>query len=424
MSRPLPPVIVSWASTTNYPAGSDDWSGQPLKVAPAGTYITPDVPFAAENENYLLNQLFGGVTSLFAMAGQAPAWNWSDNRVLTLPDFVDGTGVITDLVWSDQAKMWVVAYIGNTDRTAIRSRDIQTFETTDAFVGGVGGMYGGFVWGSGTAQRVYFFEQVTRALHMVNPFTGEVTEDAVTGGTIPEWDANDSPDGRIHSMVFGTRVVCQGFDDGGSVYVTYYSADPTDNSTWTLSNINDQTKPMRQAANATTWCSVNVFWANASNVNYTTADTSMVFTARTFSTSVVGPTEQIRALTYDTLNAVFVLAVEKAAGTYFYTSSDAITWTARGSIAGVLGCTSVVALGSLYVCLAGYVTTDKESYSTYYSVDLGATWTDAQASTSSHGFVDNSGELIYPMLISNGNKLVMLGQQDGNVTLRVSGALG
>lgn len=54
----LPP-FPEWGTDTNFPAGSDDWSGQPLKVEPssgkkAGGFV-PDTDIPAEEVNYQFN---------------------------------------------------------------------------------------------------------------------------------------------------------------------------------------------------------------------------------------------------------------------------------------------------------------------------------------------------------------------------------
>lgn len=49
----LPQPLVPWTHTGNYPAGANLWNSQPLALAPAGTYFTPNTKPAAEELNYL-----------------------------------------------------------------------------------------------------------------------------------------------------------------------------------------------------------------------------------------------------------------------------------------------------------------------------------------------------------------------------------
>jgi hypothetical protein len=72
--------FFTWASETNYPAGSNAWSGQPLSVQPVGDYFLPGVKLPAESLNYVLQQigynLNGSVSSLTALRALAvPAGN-------------------------------------------------------------------------------------------------------------------------------------------------------------------------------------------------------------------------------------------------------------------------------------------------------------------------------------------------------------
>ncbi len=57
MSDPGAPSysVPTFASETDYPVGSDPWSSQPMKVAPADDFFTPGVTQPAENMNYVLN---------------------------------------------------------------------------------------------------------------------------------------------------------------------------------------------------------------------------------------------------------------------------------------------------------------------------------------------------------------------------------
>ena len=54
----------SWTSAGNFPAGSNAWNGQPLALAPANTYMTPDTKPAAEEINYEFGQIATDLTAI------------------------------------------------------------------------------------------------------------------------------------------------------------------------------------------------------------------------------------------------------------------------------------------------------------------------------------------------------------------------
>lgn len=87
MTRPL--ISPVWATDTNYPAGSDEWSATPTKVAPSGgkvgTGVVPDTDFPAQEYNY--------------MVGNHGAWLDHLDGLLMRPDFYlhdDFCGVAVD----------------------------------------------------------------------------------------------------------------------------------------------------------------------------------------------------------------------------------------------------------------------------------------------------------------------------------------
>lgn len=100
-----------WATDTNHPAGSDPWSGQPLKVDPGATLkaegFTPAQRPAAEHVNHVLSRVSGWVTYMrdfFDESADEFAYPSSKGRAVTLMGVAgvsdDGGG------FSDLANAW------------------------------------------------------------------------------------------------------------------------------------------------------------------------------------------------------------------------------------------------------------------------------------------------------------------------------
>jgi hypothetical protein len=93
-----PSQAFSWTSTGNYPAGPAPWNGQPLSVSPPGTYFVPSpanapVPIAAENLNFILGQINGDLSQLFAN-GPVCVTTLTAFRALPVPTY-NGTVLFT-----------------------------------------------------------------------------------------------------------------------------------------------------------------------------------------------------------------------------------------------------------------------------------------------------------------------------------------
>ncbi len=57
-------AVFTWTSTGNFPPSAGAWGGQPLAVAPAGTFWTPKIKPPAENWNYILGQIAANLQNL------------------------------------------------------------------------------------------------------------------------------------------------------------------------------------------------------------------------------------------------------------------------------------------------------------------------------------------------------------------------
>jgi hypothetical protein len=102
----LQPPLTVWAPGTNYPAGSQPWSGTPLKVQPGGTYFTPDTKPAAENANWLWNQTSQGLENGRWLYGSVAALNF----MLSQQPLSGSGGSVLAACWdSSTEQSWIIA---------------------------------------------------------------------------------------------------------------------------------------------------------------------------------------------------------------------------------------------------------------------------------------------------------------------------
>lgn len=106
LGAPLP--VPFWATGVNYPSGSQPWSGQPLKVAPAGTFFAPDTMALPENFNYLFNQQANALNFGQAWAQTSPALNWTVN--LNVPT---AKQALQSVCWDELGLKWIAACTDN-----------------------------------------------------------------------------------------------------------------------------------------------------------------------------------------------------------------------------------------------------------------------------------------------------------------------
>lgn len=120
------PIVVQWATLANYPAGGNPWNSQPLKVAPAQFYFTPNIPLPAENMNYELN----AITALLAAAAQGPslaaAANWDEPISNLDPANILGTAVTT-ATWDAYHEQWI-AYVSDLGTGSTGAEVLSTFD--------------------------------------------------------------------------------------------------------------------------------------------------------------------------------------------------------------------------------------------------------------------------------------------------------
>ncbi len=99
------PLIGTWSTALDYPAGSSPWSGGPTKIAPSASYFTPGTGAAAPALNFELNLAFSNVAAVQIAGGDSTiAQNWQ-------PQFVAESGAYTlnAMAWNATLNLWVCA---------------------------------------------------------------------------------------------------------------------------------------------------------------------------------------------------------------------------------------------------------------------------------------------------------------------------
>jgi hypothetical protein len=120
----MPIDLPEWAETpTNYIAGSDPWSLQPVCVEPADAYFTPGTKLAAEELNFQLRKI-GRAIDYLVKPGQT-TYNTAGTHTWTCPDNVDRIMV----------EVWGAGGQGGGGRSGT--------STTDEYTRGGGGGAGG-----------------------------------------------------------------------------------------------------------------------------------------------------------------------------------------------------------------------------------------------------------------------------------------
>lgn len=113
----------TFAVETDYPAGSNPWNGQPLKVAPVNDYFTPDTKPPAETFNYTLNGICNSLASLTDAAtfGIVSNWNPIGNNI-TVVGGSASSGII-DIAWDAYYQRWISNPTGGSGYTVAVSND-------------------------------------------------------------------------------------------------------------------------------------------------------------------------------------------------------------------------------------------------------------------------------------------------------------
>jgi hypothetical protein len=109
--RPSP--ILRWTSTGVYPPVSGaPWEGQPLGLAPVGSFFTPNTKPSPEEFNYLFGTFSGDQQSTLDWCGAFPAMNWGPSGILAT-----GAPGMGAAVWDGINQVWLVSQFDNAGPT-------------------------------------------------------------------------------------------------------------------------------------------------------------------------------------------------------------------------------------------------------------------------------------------------------------------
>jgi hypothetical protein len=94
----LLPKFGTWATGTNYPGSAPPaWNGQPIKVAPAYSYFSPNVKLAADALNYLFNDIYSDLAVVQNSAIFTALSQWGTSTA----------GSVVDIKWDPFWLRWV-----------------------------------------------------------------------------------------------------------------------------------------------------------------------------------------------------------------------------------------------------------------------------------------------------------------------------
>lgn len=344
-----------WASTANYPSGSNPWNGQPTKVAPGYTFVTPGVPVAAQEFNFELNGAY-----LAAAAGvSVPGASWGPSVNPTGPIGVT-TEVLSAAVWSDLSHSWYVA--GSDSRTLSGGAFSQVYSATEDGAGTEVSSSRIFVGSTielvscqfdGTSVFVAYIDATSHALTILRSISGGAWGTVFTDGTRSWLSAT--------LLLFGgTKITCIGGTTLGPI-----STSSTDGgATWGgfLGGGAENAKVFT-AQNSTT---IVAFPSTSGSATYLRTTDPSVGWALLSGTAISGAAT---GFTWSPADQQFVLTTWTGSQTLVYTSPDGIFWTQVGTLGQFLYKVTATASGCLMaVRLSGFVA------NVVYSIDAGATW--------------------------------------------------
>lgn len=370
-----PGFTYQWATTTNYPAGADPWSGHALKVLPPTSYQTPDVSWVGEYYNYNLNKVGKDTLALQQFTAGIQANNWRAN--ITAVSILASSST-SAVCWDEANHRWVVATYSSGTTLNIRA-------TAD----------GGSTWVSlgGTtplgASRLDIIADISSDgagnLLLVTTGTYHIPDGAVWYWNGSSW-THETPTlvsattlfrcTYFNStwVVFGKRSLTTSFD-GPTCALSGASNALTNSASWPNllmeDTINGTAMVLAQSSSVLI-CGQIQTGANQNNggvYTYGRTTDGSTWTAQTIAGANTAWT--LGDLSYDTGNAVFVAMFWDGGTTSkIFTSTDGISWTAVTSIPNV--CQTLTCSGSTWVAVNATFTSGVAS--AYYSTDMGLTW--------------------------------------------------
>lgn len=364
----------TWATATNFPAGSDPWNGQPLRVLPPIAYATPGEPMPAEYFNSLLGRacdqissLQSQVNALLNYVGQLPALNWSKGISVVMAP--------TAACFDKGSNAWIVA-AGTSDGTTNNAKINRSYDGGDLFQP-VGTGYG--------AVTNHFHTQVIAAdgagnyLTSTNVNTSLLTFNYYDGSTWHLATATESTFlGLSDAHFFNNQFVMFGPPNGTQIGLQF--ATPTSAPTSIvvdgacpagLANVAKSRTFYSASLNQLLWLPLDTTgtgWGHSIVI----ANIGSAFAYGTFPL-VVG--DDLVGCSYDEAAALWVACIINASNVArFLTSPDGLTWTTLATTIslGTGGGGGFTTLDDLWICVGGGSTPG--AVLTFYSTDRGITW--------------------------------------------------
>lgn len=369
MSRP---IFITYAPAgTSYPAGSNPWNGQPIRVVPGTNYSTPDTLLPAENFNYVL----GSVTDETAWLGNIQVKN-----MLVYEGSYEGTPHnAAKPIWDDAHKLWLGGDATTTNgfqksadygqSWAAVAGAVDTTPDVHAIYVDISGVW--YTVGQGAVGNVRFSKSSDQGATWTN---GNV-------------DAAWNPSKRVHDLlVVAGKYVIIG-DDGTNARL--YTS--TNFSAWTHvtnpSAINTVTNDWRAAYDP-----VNMRWMAVAGQVYVTTIDGVSFTAGTSGFSASFVAKGICAM-----NGVFYAIGDDTTNTKIYSTTDGTSWTLVQTING-LTVNDINTDGLSTLVLVQSAT--GQNPQTMWSLDNGVTWTQTPIQLAS-----DTGPIQLPRVLSSGQQL-------------------
>lgn len=401
--KPIP--TFSFAVETNYPAGSNAWSGTATKVAPVPDYFTPNVKPPAQWFNYLFNQIGTTITANFGWTANMAAQNWGTEQGLA--GAFSSFQYFIGAAWDQYLSKWVVlAYAG-----------------PNSFVNVSYGVDGNVA--AGWTQVGTTLVAATSGSICTDPqtvgdyYVATVNDDGTHNGTIVINHYNGSTWSVLNTLtltssgsniqkprLFRTGFIAVGGDPillvGNNTGTHGAAVNPV---CWNINgtiNTQDPGFPANDwvfatAVGTTLGVIVPAFTSFALTAGqYLTTTTGSSFIVRTM--SFLGTNDLVTAICWtldataiaDGKSGCFLLAVYNTGTTKtrFYRSEDGISWTATGAPTAAFEVADLAAVGSLVVATLMDASSGGPS-GQVWSPDGGATWYFGQATFTSN--VANTG---------------------------------
>jgi len=367
MSRPVDPswTVGSWATNTNYPAGSDPWSGQPIKVThpgPAGGFV-PGQGAGAPYVNYEFNRLYttqatekSFLQSLTTFVGQEQALNFR----------VSDSGDANFAFFNKKYNSWLLC---DDAETVVEARDWGNLYDLGSIVASAGAGED-CIHGDSDPSGNFVIATKTRYVFQRPYSSGTVTKVDVAGSAVTLTEAQVAYDSvRGKWLWWGA--------DGSS-----YTKNSSNRTSWSSATnppfAGDGSFTNRMVANPTTGRILFVCRNSSPNRLYIdrTDDAGATWTSTTFITITTWTPDAVW-LTYNESTTTWILAassVSDALCKVWTSTDDGVTWTEVSSFTTTL-ITSIASIGELWVALAkGLAPPGSTRHNVIYSTDRGVTW--------------------------------------------------